>query len=400
MVHLTICLPTRNRQAYCIKTIEALAKAESEDFEVIVADNSDDPAVLAGYFAQDLQDARFRLIAPEGTVLPMVDNWERAAAQAQGRWISVIGDDDYLDPRLTGLIRRYEISHRGVDAISWECMSYQWPDNRPVPTLASIPLGDATRVHSRETLADQLFRWSERKRRPAVGVGIYHGAIKRPLLERIKNAYGGRYFEHPNADWESTCKVVAQARMIVHSERPFSVLGACAASNSAASLSARVLKTRMKTFTAETSGKIALEQPFFPFSLTGDGASLCLSIATTTAWFCHTYGIDQGNFGVNFAHAAMDECRYSASEEDYDAKVACFTRGFAKWDGGKWAPLFKPAPFTAPKTINQVTGLIDDRLSVREADIGAATPAEFYRFGEHAILPVDSLVAGTKVFAP
>jgi hypothetical protein len=41
----------------------------------------------------------------------------------------------------------------------------------------------------------------------------------------------------------------------------------------------------------------------------------------------------------------------------------------------------------------------DNRLNVREADIGAQTPAEFYRFGEHAIIPVDSLISGTRVFA-
>jgi hypothetical protein len=36
---------------------------------------------------------------------------------------------------------------------------------------------------------------------------------------------------------------------------------------------------------------------------------------------------------------------------------------------------------------------------VREAELGPATPEEFYRFGEHVIMPVDNLLAGTKVFA-
>ena len=400
MVHLTICLPTRNRQAYCIQTIAALAESDGNDFEVVVADNSDDPSVLANHFEQQPKDSRFRLIAPENAVLPMVDNWERAVEAARGRWISVIGDDDYLDPRLTGLIRRYEVLHRDADAVSWECMSYQWPDNRPVPTLAGIPVGHATRLLSTEALADQLFRWSERKRRPGVGVGIYHGAVKRSLMERIKSSYGGRYFEHPNVDWESTCKVVAQARLIVHSERPFSVLGACAASNSAANLSVSAMASRMATFEAETRDCISLEQPYFPFELKARGGSLCLSIAVTTAWFCNNYGVDLSGFGANFAHAAIDECKFSATEAEYDAKVACFTQGFALWEGGRWAALFKPAPFSPPRSINRITGLNEDRLMVREADIGARTPAEFYRFGEHAILPVESLVSGAKVFAP
>ena len=157
MVHLTICLPTRNRQAYCIKTIAALAEAKGDDFEVLVGDNSDDPAPLAAYLA-DLKDRRFRLIGPGPVVLSMVDNWERLLEVAGGRWISVIGDDDYIDPRVTGLIRRFEILHRDVEAINWDCMTFQWPDNRPVPTLATIPLTGASGVRPKAALADQLFR--------------------------------------------------------------------------------------------------------------------------------------------------------------------------------------------------------------------------------------------------
>jgi len=399
MVHLTICLPTRNRQAYCIETIKALADSDGHDFEVIVADNSDDPAPLADFLTHDLKDSRFRLIPPAPSVLSMVDNWERTVEQAEGRWITVIGDDDYIDTRVAEVIRRYEVLYRNVDAISWECMTFQWPDNRPVPTLARIPLASEARILSRQALGDRLFRWSERKRRPSVGVGIYHGAIKRSLMERIKQVCGGRYFEHPNVDWENTCKVVAQANVIVQSQRPFSVLGACAASNSAGSLSLQTMKTRNAAFEKESTGSISLLQPFFPFSLADAGASLCISIATTTAWFCHSYGADLSGFGANFAHAAMDECRYSHTREEYDAKVDCFARGFAEWDDGKWAAIFKPPAFSPPKSVNQLSGVTDDALHVREAAIRPTTPAEFYRFGENAIIPVENLLAGTKVFA-
>lgn len=399
MVHLTICLPTRNRQAYCIKTIEALAEADGADFEVLVGDNSDDPAPLAEFFTT-LKDRRFRLLPPGPAVLPMIGNWERLLGQAEGRWISVIGDDDHIDPRVTGLIRRCEVLHRDVDAISWDPMSFHWPDNRPVPTLASIPMTSGIELRSTKTIGDRLYRWSEGKRRPTAGVGLYHGAVRKSLMERIRQAYGGQYFEHPVVDWENTCKVVAQAGKIVHCDRPFSVLGACAASNSASTLSRETMKARLDTFERENSGGIRLDQPFFPFSLSDPGVSLCLSIAATVTWFCQTHGVDQTGFGVNFAHAAMDECRYCTTREEHDAKVGCFARGFAIWEDGRWAGHFKPAPFTPPKTVNQLSGLSNGTLHIREDGIGPATPAEFYRFGENAILSVEALVTGVKVFAP
>jgi len=399
MVYLTVCLPTRNRQAYCIKTIEAMAAADGDDFEVIVADNSDDPAPLANYFATTLKDSRFRLIPPDPAVLSMVDNWERALEEAQARWISVIGDDDFIDTRVTGLIRRLEVLHRDVDAINWDCMIYQWPDNRPTSTLAGIPMSSGISVHPKQTLADRLFRWSEGKRRPSVGIGIYHGVVRKSLMQRIRASYGDRYFEHPVVDWDNTCKVVAQATRMVHCDRPFSVLGACLASNSAASHSREVMKQRLEAFERESKGGIDLVQPEFPFSLIDPGASVCLTIATLTAWFCRTYAIDLTGFGPNFASAAMDECKYCYTREEYDAKVSCFERGFALWEGGQWASLFKPAPFVAPKTVNELSGLSDDMLHIRETGIAPATPAEFYRFGENAIMPVEHLLAGTKVFA-
>jgi GT2 family glycosyltransferase len=81
-VYLTICIPTRNRQSYCIEALKAIAEAPETDFEVIVADNSDDPAILDDFFRTQLKDDRFRLLPPQQTVLSMVDNWERTMAKS------------------------------------------------------------------------------------------------------------------------------------------------------------------------------------------------------------------------------------------------------------------------------------------------------------------------------
>src|SRR5690606_35736912 len=101
---------------------------------------------------------------------------------------------------------RYEVLYRDVDSISWDCMTFQWPDNRPIVTLASIPMTSGASVQPKTLLVDLLFCWSEGKRRPSIGAGIYHGAVRKTLMERIRQTYGGRYFEHPNVDWENSCK--------------------------------------------------------------------------------------------------------------------------------------------------------------------------------------------------
>ena len=208
------------------------------------------PEIL--FETQNLKDSRFRLVGPADTVLSMVDNWERLIGLTRGRWLSVIGDDDYIDPRLVLLLKYYERLYPEVESVSWARMSYNWPDNRPDPALSVIPVAHDTYVAVKSIVQDRLYRWSQGTKRPAVGFGLYHGAVRKPVMERIKRKYGGRYFEHPVVDYESSCKIIREARMLVHCQRPFSVLGACKASNSAGTKSRKTMVERVNTFKAES----------------------------------------------------------------------------------------------------------------------------------------------------
>ncbi|MBW3097298.1 glycosyltransferase family 2 protein [Pseudohoeflea coraliihabitans] len=398
MINLTICVPTRNRQRYCMETLRALAGCEGADFEVVVADNSDDGAVLDNFFENTLADARFRRLAPENSVLSMVDNWERTIAETRGRWICFIGDDDYLDPRLSQVLQYYEKLHPDVDVVGWNRMHFNWPDNRPMQTLASVPVTSGTLVVDKADLHDRLFRWSEGLRRPSVSFGVYHGAVRRSVLERIKARFGGRYFEHPNVDYDSACKVILEANKIVHSNRALSVLGACAASNSAGVQSQSVMSQRLRTFNAESRHNIPVEHPDFPFPLDASNASLSVTIAHTIVWFCTTYNVDMTGFAENFARAAANECLYSRSEEQYAAQVATFRRGFAQWHDGRYAEYFRPAPYIADKVINKASGLHQGTVYFNERKLAAETPAAFYHFGEHAMLPLRDVLSGARAF--
>lgn len=399
MIQLSICLPTRNRQKYCIETIRGIAASDATNFEVIVGDNSDDGSILSDFFANELKDSRFRLIGPEETVLAMVDNWERLVGEAKGRWLSVIGDDDHIDPRLVQLLKYYERTYPEVEAVSWARMSYNWPDNRPEPALSVVPVAHDTYVAVKSIVQDRLYRWTEGSKRPAVGFGIYHAAVRKPVMERIKRKYGGRYFEHPVVDYESSCKIIREAKVLVHCQRPFSVLGACNASNSAGTKSRETMMKRVDTFKAETRGKVDMDDPVFPFPISDPGASICSSVASTTYWFCRTYGIDLTGFPENFARAAMDELGGTVVEEDYNLKKAFFERGFDAWEGGKWREHFKPQPFWGNRSHNELCGVLRDYLYIREDVPPSATPAEFYHFGEAMIMPVENVTSGARVFA-
>jgi glycosyltransferase involved in cell wall biosynthesis len=399
MVYLTICIPTRNRQRYCIEAIKAIAASEGTDFDVIVADNSDDPEIMKQFFANEFSDSRFRLLPSRDQVLSMIDNWERTMEEVTGRWVSFIGDDDHIDPRVVGLLRRYEREHKDVDAVGWSRMHYSWPDNRLLSTLAIVPCAHDTHIASKALLQDHLYKWSERSKRPSCGFGIYHGALRRSLMEKIKRKCGNRYFEHPTVDFENSCKVIHLAKKLIYCQRPFSVLGACAASNSAVTQSFEVEKQRVQQFLDELGDGMQVQGDDFPFSPFLPGLSILSGIASTTWWYCCKYGLDKTGFEENFAHSATEHCLASRNIEEYEIKVAGLRIGFDLWQGGKWAHLFNPPAFNPPVSHNSLTGVYGKTIYVRESALDAATPGDFYNFAQSFVMPAEHVISDRRAFA-
>ncbi|EDQ34720.2 Glycosyltransferase involved in cell wall biogenesis [Hoeflea phototrophica DFL-43] len=400
MVYFTICIPTRNRQSYCIEALKAIAESRETDFEVLVADNSDDPAILDDFFRNHLKDDRFRLLPPEQNVLSMVDNWERTVAEVGGRWVTIIGDDDHIEPSLIQILRRYEREYNDLEAVSWARMSYNWPDNRTIATLASVPTGHETYIPKKRILHDHLFRWSQREKRPSCGFGIYHGAVRRSLMERIKRKYSNRYFEHPTVDFDNSCKVIREAKTLVHCQRPLSVLGACGASNSASTQSFELMKKLADDFYRELGDGQPIQEDDFPFSPRLPGLAIISSIAAATWWFCRKYDVDNEGFQENFAHAAVHECLSSRTVEEYEIKVEGLRRGFAAFEGGAWSKHFNPPEVFVPSNSqNQLCGVFKGSIYIRESRLKAATPSEFYRFAQSFVMPVEHVASGRQAFA-
>ncbi len=399
MVYYTICIPTRNRQRYCIEAIKAIAASEETDFEVIVADNSDDPEIMKSFFTDEFSDSRFRLLPSRERVLSMIDNWERTMEEVTGRWVTFIGDDDHIDPRVIGLLRRYEREYKDVDTVGWSRMHFSWPDNRRSSTLAIVPCDHGTHIPSKSMLQDHLYKWSERKSRPSCGFGVYHGALRRSLMEKIKRKHNNRFFEHPTVDFENSCKVINLAKKLIYCQRPFSVLGACAASNSAVTQSLEVEKERVETFLKELGDGMQHQGDDFPFSPFLPGLSILSGIASTTWWYCSKYGMDKTGFEENFVHAAIAQCMASRSVEEYDIKVAGLKIGFDRWQGGKWAPLFNPPPFNPPNSVSSLSGVYGTSIYVRESAIDVATPGDFYSFAESFVMPSEHVISDRRAFA-
>ncbi|WP_417425563.1 glycosyltransferase family 2 protein [Hoeflea sp.] len=384
MTRLTICIPTRNRQSYAMDAVRHMLASMRQDFEILIADNSDDAIPLASFVAEQ-KDSRVRLLPPEEKPLSMQDNWERLPQQARGEWVSIIGDDDYLDPELCEALRVTSLRVPNADAFAWGRSYFVWPDARGEREITRVPTGSHLMHMAKKDLMRKMFFWEDAKDRPACPFGIYHGALKKELLDRIRDAFSNRYFEHANPDYDSICKTVMMADFCIYWERPLSVFGACKASNSAGLRDDAVGRERIKTVREESNGE--LEAANFPFPLE---LGITASVAHTVEWFKQRYGIELNGWEEGFIKACAGDCESQNDRVRFDAKKAGYAAAIKEWRGGKALKQFNPV-YRYRADVPKFMGHAEDNLFFDMAIGNAQTAAEYYRLLDGMLFPVHLL---------
>lgn len=97
---LTIAVPTFRRPALLLEAIRSAAQQrDAGTFEILVTDNdpaSDNWAWLVEV-APELAETPIRYLVNDENV-GMLGNWNRCIAMARGEWLTILNDDDLLDP--------------------------------------------------------------------------------------------------------------------------------------------------------------------------------------------------------------------------------------------------------------------------------------------------------------
>lgn len=381
---LTICVPSRNRQYTFLQTIRDLVASPRADVEFVFTDNSDDPSV-ADAFMGGIDDPRVRYLPSADRTLAMQDNWERTIRAARGDWIIFIGDDDYVDPDVIDTIAAVAALRPEVDAIGWSRPSFKWPGYRPFPGNACVALGNAAYLASRQEQLQALFHWKGAAPIPKTSFSIYHGAVRRTAMDRIRDRFSGRYFEHPTVDFDCACKLMLTGREFVYVDRPFSILGATAASNS----SAMGRFSRVNEINAALSSEDgpSFDVPGFPFT---SRLGVAGSILATLNWFTIRYGLPMEGWEENFFRALAIDCGKAEDRDGFDRHAAACREAITNWQGGKWLSAFTPR-FVPRGCSAAYTGLMGSNLFVDECIGDCATPAEFYGLIRSMLAPASEL---------
>lgn len=373
---LSICVPSRNRHRYFKETIAYLLESRRTDVEFVLADNSDDPGIIND-FMTDKRDPRVKYLPSAERVLSMKENWDRCLDATTGRWITVIGDDDLIDPDVVDALEVACALKPELEAFGWSHMKYGWPTEDSPPQNVRINMAATFHDMPRSLIFRRAYRWDDAGITLNSGFSIYHSAISRELLQRVKSRFGGVYFEHPTIDYDNGLKNAAVGRSFVYCMRPFSILGACPESNSVIAFDPARFRETVDRLKSEL-GHDFENEPWmkgFPFpSMLG----MTATIAQVHQYMQYTYKIGMDGWEPNFAGACAAYCAKFANRADFDLLADGYRAAFATWKGGAFLKHFQPV-FSPHPSAEIYTGMLDDALYVDSRIGNAVSPAAFYK---------------------
>ena len=193
-VLLSIAIPTKNRQNYLQILVDELLTSSSQEFEIVVQDNSDTDSLRQ--WAEAKGDPRLKYSHHEAWI-SVIDNCDQALLNCSGDFICMLGDDDgiLLDEALDCMA---EARRDGVDAVMGPVLNYIWPglDHRLISgyggKLYIQPIKGKTISNDFHALGRNVVG-----RGGALGLGdmpcVYHGFISRLALTTLFNLSGSHF---------------------------------------------------------------------------------------------------------------------------------------------------------------------------------------------------------------
>lgn len=227
---LSIVIPTRNRQQYCIAAIDNILSYNYSSLELCIQDNSDDNQIEQ-YVAARKVDIRLKYchICER---LNSVHNMDQAISMATGKYVTMIGDDDTVLPNIFNIVDWAD--KNGVDSIcARQTVAYYWPGAYPkeISGVLMITSPDVKRQDNWdiERKLTVLFKKGITRFLDYKLPKLYHGLILNDRLQEIRKR-AGHYFGGLSPDIYSTialCGVVKNHAVI---DGAITVSGACRSS--------------------------------------------------------------------------------------------------------------------------------------------------------------------------
>lgn len=229
-IRFQIIIPTKGgRELYLPWAIRSCLDQEHQNFEVLVSNNGGAPAVRE--IVTSLTDPRIRYIETD-RLLPMAVHWEFAVSQGKGDVLTIIGDDDALMPHALARLNTIFMQDDGLECVTHNPGQYYWPDyfDYSYRNLYLLKQGTGTlELLDTSSVLKPVAEFREWYGRLPL---LYHGFVKRSVLDRIRNCQG-RIFKRIIPDVYSDLVLAAVLDRYAHFDSCLTFGGQGAKSNGA-----------------------------------------------------------------------------------------------------------------------------------------------------------------------
>lgn len=264
---LSIVVPTKNRYYYLEFLVKYFQSINSEEIELIIQDNSDPESNKEFLsFLTIINDSRISY-SYTNEELSIDQNCDRAVSRSKGEYVIMLGDDDIFSKHLINFVEICK--NKSIDAILPVKGTYTWPDVQP--RFYKTNLSGKFRLTHFSGRQQTINTISLLKKVVTLGgtkilnlPRVYHGIIKRNILEQIYNETGS-YFPGPSPDMANAIALCKYSKYYITIDIPFIISGHSITSGGGQGAQGQHFGdiTKMKHLPKDTSVNWTQKVPFY-----------------------------------------------------------------------------------------------------------------------------------------
>jgi hypothetical protein len=368
MPKLSVCIPVEPGHGLPTYVIRELLKNDSADLEIILSSfgsRLQDDAEIAEVAARD---SRVRLLPPAPDDISAAQLWVGTVAAAEGDWVTLIYPEDMIEPDLPAMLAHVETEQPTADVLGWSPFQITPSSPRHIETNIAIPVLHNVTSYDKAPMLEAFFYWKGAQQTPHMPFGLFHGAVKRSLIQTVLDACGELSWLTLLPQYEWSARVLIFADALAFSNRPLSSIN---------------LEPYKPQYVPSAIANFPLHS----------GIGITAAIAEIQVRTLMELGSEWAGFGENYITACMYDCASEHNPSAFQAKVVAYRKAFLSMPGGaELISHFQP-PYMATPPSDRRRGLFGKILLVDRFLGNAVTAQEFFAVARAILTPVELIAA-------
>tara|TARA_B110000902_G_C14262531_1_gene570312 strand:- start:1030 stop:2211 length:1182 start_codon:yes stop_codon:yes gene_type:complete len=237
---LSVIIPTKDRYDVLFPILTSICNHVNDPaIEFVVQDNSRNNKQILD-FIYNIKDSRIKYFYKHGDI-DVVKNFNYAISNAKGKYILIIGDDDFINPYIMNIMNL--INEKDISGLIYPRATYYWSDVKFTKEMDFFEPASIQIIKDPDlNLKKHLSKVELNNVLSSGGIylfdlpALYHGIVKRSVVDEIYKKYDS-YVLGPSPDMSLSIALALEIESYYFVNFPVSIAGA--SYNSAAGMGRR-----------------------------------------------------------------------------------------------------------------------------------------------------------------